>query len=219
MIVQRLQAFLGKLYDVDTVYDIGDFLVSDRERLDGMQACNDDRRNDEELLMTQTEEGAGLCLFIDKQVLRRLEIEDPLGRLTESNLGDYCTVLEGVSHFLYASWRLENDSPMSLLELETQAEVDKYAASVFLLISQAGGQYPEHLFARLFDRCGFDRRLSAEQLDRYSTAHRSAARYCRFLERRFVKRGHAQIEAMLRELRKFYRLRSASKLEYALAAS
>ena len=218
MLVQRLQALLGKLYDVDTHYDIADFLVSDRARLNGVRACNDTRRNDEELLMSETDEGAHLCLFIDRPVLSRLGIQDPLVRLTESNLGDYCTALEGVSHFLYASWRLHNDSPVSLLELETQAEVDKYAATVFLLINQAGGGYPAQVFARLFERSGFDSRLSAEQLDRYSTAHRGAARYCRYLERRFVKRGQAQVEAMLRELRKFYRLGSAAKMEYALAA-
>jgi hypothetical protein len=219
MIARRLQALLGKLYDVEMHYDIADFLVSDRERLGGVRACNDARRNEEELLMTQTEEGADLCLFIDHPVLSRLETQDPLGSLTEGNLCDYCTVLEGVSHFQYASWRLQNDSPVSLLELETQAEVDKYAATVFLLIHQTGGRFPQHAFARLFDGCGFDARLSAEQLDRYSTAHRSAARYCRFLERRFVKRGRAEIEALLRELRKFYRLGSAAKLEYALAAT
>jgi len=218
MIAQRLQVLLGKLYDVDMHYDVADFLVSDRARLRGVRACNDARRNEEELLMTQTEDGAHLSLFIDHPVLRRLEIQDPLGSLTESNLGDWCTVLEGVSHFLYASWRLQNDSPVSLLELETQAEVDKYAATVFLLINQAGGRFPQYAFARLFGGCGFDARLNAEQLDRYSTAHRSAARYCRFLERRFVKRGQAQVEALLRELRKFYRLGSAAKMEYALAA-
>jgi len=219
MLVQRLQALLGDLYDVDTHYDIADFLVSDRARLNGVRACNDSRRNDEELLISESEDGADLCLFIDRPVLSRLECQDPIGNLTESNLCDYCTALEGVSHFLYASWRLHHDLPVSLLELETQAEVDKYAATVFLLINQGGGRYPEHVFTRLFEHAGFDARLNAEQLDRYSAAHRGAARYCRYLERRFVKRGQARVEGLLRELRKFYRLGSAAKMEYALAAN
>jgi hypothetical protein len=37
------------------------------------------------------------------------------------------------------------------------------------------------------------------------------------LERRFVNRGVAKIEAMVRELRRFYRLRHAAKLRHALA--
>jgi hypothetical protein len=37
------------------------------------------------------------------------------------------------------------------------------------------------------------------------------------LERRFVNRGVARIEAMVRELRSFYRLGTAAKLHRALA--
>jgi len=158
-----------------------------------------------------------VALYIDPAVLRRLEEEDPLGALTETNLADYCTALEGVSHFLYSTWRLERDAPVSLLELETQAEVDKYAATVFLIADQQGGGYPAQVHARLFDRVGFDSRLAPEQHDRYRTAHRCAANFCRRLERRFVIRGKTQVEALVRELRKFYRLGSTAKLRYALS--
>jgi hypothetical protein len=37
------------------------------------------------------------------------------------------------------------------------------------------------------------------------------------LERRFVNRGKAKIEAMVRELRSFYRLRHSAKLRHAMA--
>jgi hypothetical protein len=146
-----------------------------------------------------------------------LEGADPVGALTENNLADYCTALEGVSHFVYATWRLGRDAPVSLLELETQAEVDKYAATVFLVAHQQGGTYPSQVHPRLFDRVSFDARLEPAQYHRYRTAHRCAAQYCRRLERRFVQRGEARIEALLRELRKFYRLGAAAKLRHALA--
>ena len=122
-----------------------------------------------------------------------------------------------MSHFVYSTWRLEVDVPVSLLELETQAEVDKYAATVFLIASQQGGAYPSQVHPRLFDRVGFDARLEPEQYHRYRTAHRCAARYCRRLEHHYVQRGEARIEALVRELRKFYRLGSSAKLAYALA--
>jgi hypothetical protein len=178
---------------------------------------NDRRAPDEELLLAETADGAGVALFMDPGLLRRLEHEDPFGSLTENNLADYCTALEGVSHFVYSIWRLDRDAPVSLLELETQAEVDKYAATVFLLADQQGGTYPEQVHARLFDRVSFDSRLEPDQYHRYRTAHRCAARYCRELERRFVKRGEARIEALVRELRKFYRLGCSAKLRHALA--
>jgi hypothetical protein len=212
-----MQSLLGRLYDVDVRHDVDDFLVTDRAAFGWMAAGNDSRSLEEALFLAETADGAGVSLYVEPGVLQRLDASNPLGALTDGNLADYCTALEGVSHFVYTTWRLTSDTPVSLLELETQAEVDKYAATVFLLGQQQGGGYPAHVHARLFDKISFDARLKPEQYDRYRTAHRCAAQYCRRLERRFVQRGEARIEALLRELRKFYRLGSAAKLRYALA--
>ncbi len=212
-----MQSLLGRLYDVDVRYDVHDFLVTDRRALSGIAVENDTRALDEALFVAETTDGAGLSLYLDPGLLLRLESADPLGALTEGNIADYCTALEGVSHFVYTAWRLDRDAPVSLLELETQAEVDKYAATVFLVARQQGGRYPAQVHPRLFDRVSFDSRLKPEQYDRYRTAHRCAAQYCRRLERRFVRRGEARIEALVRELRKFYRLGSTAKLRHALA--
>jgi hypothetical protein len=217
MVLRGLQSLLGRLYDVEIDYDVYDFLVTDRRDLKGLVPGNDRRESEEELLLAETPDGAGVALYLDPGLLTRLEGADPSEALTERNLGDYCTALEGVSHFVYSTWRLDQDLPVSLLELETQAEVDKYAVTVFLLADQQGGGYPAQVHARLFDRVSFDSRLEADQYHRYRTAHRCAAQYCRRLEQRFVKRGQARIEALVRELRRFYRLGSTAKLSHALA--
>jgi hypothetical protein len=216
MVLRGLQNLLGRLYDVDLSYDVYDFLVTDRRAVG--ESTNERRALDEELLLAETADGAGVALYLDPEILSRLEAADPHHALTEENLADYCTALEGVSHFVYSTWGLERDLPVSLLELETQAEVDKYAITVFLLARQQGGEsYPVQVHARLFDRVSFDVRLEPDQYERYRTAHRCAAHYCRRLERRFVNRGALKIEAMVRELRSFYRLRHAAKLRHALA--
>ncbi|MDP9065271.1 MAG: hypothetical protein M3O06_05335 [Pseudomonadota bacterium] len=215
-VLHGMQSLLGRLYDVEVRYDVQDFLVTDRRVLRGMTAHNDMRVLDEELLLAESLDGAGVALYLDPGLLQRLERADPLGHLSEQNLADYCTALEGVSHFVYSTWRLDRDAPVSLLELETQAEVDKYAATVFLIGGQRGGNFPSHVHPRLFDKVGFDHRLRPDQFERYRTAHRCAAHYCRRLERRFVLRGEARTEALVRELRKFYRLTSAAKLRHAL---
>jgi hypothetical protein len=217
MVLHGLQALLGRLYDVELNYDVYDYLVTDRRALEGLDPCNDARASEEELLLAESPDGAGVALYLDPELLRRLEGADPVGALTENNLADYCTALEGVSHFVYSTWRLDRDLPVSLLELETQAEVDKYAITVFLLGDQHGGGYPAQVHPRLFDRVSFDARLEPDQYHRYRTAHRCAAHYCRRLEHRFVSRGVARIEAMVRELRRFYRLGATAKLRHALA--
>ncbi len=217
MVLRGLQSLLGRLYDVELDYDVYDFLVTDRRTLVGFEPDNDARRPEEELLLAETQDGVGVSLYLDPNLLGRLGRANPVGALTEHNLADYCTALEGVSHFVYSTWRLEQDLPVSLLELETQAEVDKYAVTVFLLADQQGGGYPAQVHARLFDRVSFDARLQPDQYLRYRTAHRCAAHYCRRLEHRFVSRGEARTEALVRELRKFYRLRNTAKLSHALA--
>jgi hypothetical protein len=217
MVLNGLQALLGRLYDVELDYDVYDFLVTDRRALPGIAPANDARSSDEELLLAETADGAGVALYLDPGLLRRLERADPVWALTEDNLADYCTALEGVSHFVYSTWRLDRDRPVSLLELETQAEVDKYAVTVFLLADQQGGGYPAHVHPRLFDRVSFDARLDRDQYQRYRTAHRYAAHYCRRLEYRFVTRGQARTEALVRELRRFYRMGNAAKLRHASA--
>jgi hypothetical protein len=217
MVLQGLQSLLKRLYDVELGYDVSDFLVTDRRALPGVTPVNDRRAPDEELLLAPTADGAGVALYIDPRVLARLEHANPMGSLTEDNIADFCTALEGVSHFVYSVWRLGSDAPVSLLELETQAEVDKYAATVFLVADQQGGGYPAHVHRRLFDRVGFDVRLEPEQYERYRTAHRCAANFCRRLESRFVGRRGTRTEALVRELRKFYRLGNTAKLRYAMS--
>jgi hypothetical protein len=218
MVLRGLQSLLERLYDVEPPYHVDDFLVTDRRAVSCAEPENDRRAPDEELLLAESADGAGVALYLDPDVLQRLEAANPHDALTEDNLADYCTALEGVSHFVYSTWRLDRDSPVSLLELETQAEVDKYAVTVFLLARQQHSHsYPAQVHARLFDRVSFDARLEPDQYERYLTAHRCAANYCRRLERRFVNRGVARIEAMVRELRSFYRLRHDAKLRHALA--
>jgi hypothetical protein len=149
-------------------------------------------------------------------VLERLRHRCPLQSLDESNLADYCTVLEGVSHFHYVTWSARHDRSVSLLELEVQAEVDKYASALSLLLAQNEGRFPAGLFRRLFAACHLLPHLSDEERRRYSEAHRCAARFCERLEARFLRRRQARPAAMLAELRSFYRLGSHAKLRHAL---
>jgi hypothetical protein len=125
-------------------------------------------------------------------------------------------VLEGVSHFHYVTWSARHDRSVSLLELEVQAEVDKYASALSLLLAQNEGRFPADLFRRLFAACDLLPHLNDEERRRYAEAHRCAARFCERLEARFLRRRQARPAAMLAELRSFYRLGSHAKLRHAL---
>ena len=75
--------------------------------------------------------------------------------------------------------------------------------------------FPAELFERLFDRTAFLPHLPPHERTRYEEAHRFAARFCRRLEERFLRRRRARPEALLAELRTFYRLGRHAKLRHA----
>ena len=48
----------------------------------------------------------------------------------ESDLDSVCQLIEGVSHFVYVADRARRNLPATQLELELQAEIDKYVLLV-----------------------------------------------------------------------------------------
>lgn len=212
----RLQTLLADLYDAPSAHDVHDFLITSPTVAAALQHADRPPDTDEQLLIAESEDGVELGLYVDGAVLDRLQQRCPLNALDESNLADYCTVLEGVSHFHYVTWSARHDRSVSLLELEVQAEVDKYASALSLLLAQNGGRFPGDLFRRLFAACDLLPHLDDEERRRYTEAHRCAARFCERLEARFLRRRQARPAALLAELRSFYRLGSHAKLRHAL---
>jgi hypothetical protein len=215
MLLSRLQELIAGIYDVRVAHDVYDFLVTDRERLPPAARGG---AADEELLVAQSADGneVALSLYLDPQLLQRLAQADPLQSLHAGNVADCLTALEGVSHFLYLAWNAGHDKPVSLLELEMQAEVDKFMASHLLLRRQCPGRFPLELRHVLFECTRPDPRLDAPRAGLYREASRYAARFCRRLEQSLVRRRAERQEEgadrqVLAELRRFYRLSHARK--------
>jgi hypothetical protein len=216
MILKRLQELIGGIYDVSIAHDVYDFLVTDRKHLPA--AARNSGPTDEELIVSQPEEGTGgelaMSLYLDPRLLERLGRADPMESLHHGNVADYWTALEGVSHFLYLAWNAGHDKPVSLLELEMQAEVDKYVASYWLMRQQFPDRFPAELLRLLFERTRIDSRLAAGRQALYRQASRYAEKFCRQLERSLRgARGRSQAD-VLAELRRFYRLTNARKVAH-----
>ncbi|MGA7538549.1 MAG: hypothetical protein WBW93_07250 [Steroidobacteraceae bacterium] len=214
MILTQLQQLIGSIYDVSISHDVYDFLVTDRGRL---PAAVRGRVSEEDLIVAQpapTANEAAISLYLDPDLLERLRREDPMVRLHERNVADYWTALEGVSHFLYLAWNAGHDRPVSILELEMQAEVDKYVASYWLLRRQLPGRFPAELCRILFERTRIDPRLAGDREDLYREASRYAQKFCRRLERSLRRTGSGTEGEVLAELRRFYRFSNARKLAH-----
>jgi len=215
-LLDQLQQLLAGINDVPVTRAVSDFHLGERARCSLLLGRALDPDEDEQVLLSESAGAAELSVYVDVAVLDRLQQCNPLRRLDETNLGDFCTALEGVSHFHYLVWCIDHQRQLSMLELELQGEVDKYAAAVCLLRRQGRDDLPRGLRRRLFDEVSFVTGLPAELLHRYEEANRSAARFCQRLERQFLCRQRFHPEAWLRTLREFYRRPHHQKLSYAL---
>jgi hypothetical protein len=116
-------------------------------------------------------------------------------------------VAEGVSHFIYLAERARVHLPVTQLELELQAEVDKFVLLLGLSTDSA-----RRLLDRMFDSPHFLDPEDSEAGERYRLAHHLAAR---FVSRVFVANDRARARERLRS---FYRAGQAEKIRLASAA-
>ncbi|MEO8061757.1 MAG: hypothetical protein ABI821_03310 [Pseudomonadota bacterium] len=210
-----LQSALAEIYDLPAMPAVGEFLMTNRADLRGYSEA---RASDEQLIVAVDGDTLSLALFIDGAVLARLAQRDPFATLDHGNLADYLTVAEGVSHFVYVAWNAGHDKPVTLLELELQAEIDKYVLGAWLLREQGAGRFPRELHRVLFDRARVDPAAAAGRANLYHTASNYAARFCRRVaaslaaSTRHPRRGATR--ELLAELRRFYRWGNARKLAH-----
>jgi hypothetical protein len=133
----------------------------------------------------------------------------------EPDLDTLCQLIEGVSHFVYVAERARRQLPATQLELELQAEIDKYV----WLVLRNERTHPEtarRMHARLYERVRFCHAEGTEQGDRYRMANDLAARFVRRLEVLYVAKGRT---LELRDaLHRFYCMGQAEKLQVARAA-
>jgi len=212
VLLEELQSLLGRINDAAVGHDVRDFLITDRRDLSRWHAPSAAAGLPEALLLAERDGALEIALFLDPGLLARLAASEPLRRLDDDNLEDFCTALEGVSHFNCVAWCAARGWPVSVLGLEMQAEVDKYALAVLVAGSQRGGALVRGLHARLFERVRFREGLPSAARELYAAANRYAARFCRRLEDRFLRPRRVRVADMLAELRRFYRLGDAGKL-------
>jgi hypothetical protein len=187
----RIQAGLERIYQLDRVADVGDFVLG----------AHDGER--EALLLRRAADGA-------IEVTLRLPQLD-----AEASLDELCQIIEGVSHFVYVVDRACREREATRLELELQAEVDKWvvlAASMRAFDAARSAS----LRARLYERIAFRHDERSEAGERYRIANEAAHRFVRRLEREYLER--ARFGEMRAQLRRFFRVGQEEKLRLGRAA-
>jgi hypothetical protein len=202
-----IQEQLESIYGLRCEYRARDFVLRDAEVV---RALGGTARADEELLVAEGAEGLELSLYLDEALLARMEALHPVEAL-DVDLNAFCTVAEGVSHFLYVARSAALDRHVSLLEMEAQAEVDKFALCTLLRWGHDVSHWATGLVERLFDAVSFHPHLEPAERRRYETANRLGQRYARRLLPLIRARS---LDRVLAELRHSYRMGAEAKLVY-----
>ncbi len=181
----RVQAGLSRLYFLDGAPDVRDFLSAAGE-------------GEREVLLVR-EDSEGLAVELKVPAL-------------DGDLDSLCQLIEGVSHYVYLAHRAQGDRSTTALEMELQAEVDKYvvlATSLGSLDVSRSSRLRERLFADV----RFTHDEDTELGERYRVANRVASRFVEGLERRYVARG--EFGELRDALRRFFHVGQSEKMHLA----
>ena len=214
--LEHLQRRLQDIYEINVVEDVNDFLITDRDTANALRPGPALRNAREQLLLREDADSLNLALYLDAGVLDRLPRDGTGPTRGAADLNGFCLALEGVSHFLYLVWHATRARSVSLLEMELQAEIDKYVLIREVIDEGVRVSRAPDLIPRLFGAVAYHPELDAVELRRYRAANRCAERYCRRLESEYY--GVRSRRDLLNELRRFYRLPGRDKLLAAAAS-
>ncbi|ADJ29761.1 hypothetical protein [Nitrosococcus watsonii] len=213
MNLNALQAQLEYIYDIRTYHRVEDFLVTDPALVRKLteEAAGKEQAM-EMLLIRQGGDNLDLALYLNQELLDQLVCDNPTELLHDGNLAEFWFVLEGVSHFLYLAWNVGYERTVTQLELELQAEIDKFVLTAALVYRQRGIADMRLLRRMLFEETRLRDGLDTIQQQRYQAANRLAARYCGSLEEKYslIPRN----SYLVNELRRFYRMPQSHKIRH-----
>lgn len=160
----------------------------------------------EQLIVRQSVDALELVVVLPEASVHAL-----VSGKADADMDAYLGAVEGISHFIHLAERARTRLPTTLLELELQAEVDKF---VVLLEDRADlwGDDRHGLHRWLYEDVSYLHAAASERGRRYRLANELAARLWLRLLRLDVS------AAALDVLRRFYRAGQAEKIRMASAA-
>jgi len=187
--LRRLQRRLERFYGLERAPNVGEFL-----RLGAAKTR-------EQLLVQESHEGVFVAVVFPEDQIPNEPLEPR---------DDWAQLIEAVSHFLFLAERTRVELPTTQLELELQAEIDK-----FVLLAASGGVDAfglQQLHRWLYDDVRYLHPPESELGARYRLANYLAARFLHRLMQR------ERPEQWRERLRAFYRAGQTEKINLALAA-
>lgn len=207
-LLSNMQNNLEEIYEVSVPQDIIDFVITDKRFAELISNNPVDKDSQEQLLIATDDDCLDISLYLDNDLVNRLGNLYPSQHSDKQDLHDFWIALEGVSHFLYLTWNAGYDRPVSQLELELQAEVDKFVSVTTAISSNNDVATLQTIWSMLFASPTFKSNLEQENLLRYQKANAYASQYCQNL----MAMQNKSSGSVQNELRRFYRLNQRDKI-------
>ena len=205
-ILETLQNRLQQRYDVYVPYNVNQFVCHSATHLQAVS--NNNSLAPEMLFYRQDGDNLDISLYIDSKLLEKIEARHLQTDWSGERFNDCCMLLEGVSHFLYLTWNAHYDRQVSLLDLELQAEVDKFVFAVLDTQADDTGR----LLERLYQQISYRDELTPVLKKRYEIANEFAHVYCTWLAENFAL--YPTDRKLAAELARFYRLNGVAKQQH-----
>ena len=203
-----IQNHLEDFYEVSVSQNVLDYVITDKGFAEIVSNSKIDNDTLEQLLVATNDEYVDVSLYLDNNLVNRLGSNYPSPHTDKNDLHDFWIALEGVSHFLYLAWNAHHDRSVSQLELELQAEIDKFVSVTSAINLEKDIKNTKEIWTLLFSEPKFKKDLSLEKLLRYQKANAYASEYCRNL----IEMQKSPTKSMQKELRRFYRLSQHDKI-------
>jgi hypothetical protein len=207
-ILSDIQSNLEHLYEVSVPHNVIDFLITDKCFAEAISNTSINNNVLEQLLVYCNDDYLDVSLYLDNSLVDRLGNKHLYQLKDKNELHDFWVALEGVSHFLYLAWNARYDRPVSQLELELQAEVDKFVSATNAALSKDNLVNMHEIWDLLFSNPDYRDDLNQEELIRYQKANAYASQYCLNL----IDMRNKPAKTLKKELRRFYRLRQKEKI-------
>jgi hypothetical protein len=221
-VIKTIDRAIKRLYNIDLKFKAENFVLRDDEPIviDGEEEDPTKVRSGQMhaalLVKTEGENAQELSvgIFLShamRDILASINHWD-VGSWNHSQVSAFVAAAEEISHFNYLLFHSSRGRKVSQLELELQADVDKFLLVFFSVIKgrETTGAFFERLYDQLFLHFRLREGLSREQRERYENANTFAKAFV--LKFRPLLKQKSSYSQALQLARHFYRVNCAEKI-------
>ncbi len=209
-LIQTIQDQIESIYGIKTGASVLDYLIS-RNELSTLMPQSTLAALPKELFLVNPEpkdETIEVALYLADDLKSNLSTHNPLQALSQENISDFCTLIEGVSHFVYYLHKASLEYEITQLEMELQAEIDKFL--LLSILTKSNLDENQQLLELLFENYLLHDHLDDDQKIRYNTATDLARKYCFQVTQNIRTEG---LPSALKKVRKFYPMTQEQKIK------